>query len=53
MAEYTIDKIEYGGNIYHLQDAVSAVDISSTYESATCTVTLTATNLTNADDTSY
>ena len=53
MAEYTIDKIEYNGDTYHLQDAVTSLDISSTYESATCTVTLIATSLTDADDISY
>ena len=29
MAEYTIDKIEYGGNVYKLQDNVSGYTTSS------------------------
>lgn len=50
MAEYTIDKIEYNGDIYHLQDAITSLDISSTYESANCTVTLIVTSLTDANN---
>lgn len=51
MAEYTIDKIEYDGNIYHLQDA--GADISSTYDSTTQTVIITTSHLVNADDIDY
>ena len=51
MAEYTIDKIEYNDNIYHLQDANVGIDseyISSNYE-----VVLTVGSLGNADSTEY
>ena len=51
MAEYTIDKIEYNGNVYHLQDANT--DIDSTYDSTTHTVTLTVGSLGDADSTEY
>ena len=51
MAEYTIDKIEYDDDIYHLQDANTT--ISSTYDSTTHTVTLTVGALGNADSTEY
>ena len=47
MAEYTIDKIEYGGNIYHLQDANTVV--SSTYNSADQEVIIIANSVENAD----
>ena len=51
MAEYTIDKIQYGDDIYHLQDANTNID--STYDSTTHTVTLTVGSLGDADSTEY
>ena len=51
MAEYTIDKIQYGDDIYHLQGEEAAIE--STYDSTTHTVTLTVGTLTDADTTDY
>lgn len=51
MANYTIDKIEYNGDIYNLQDANT--DISSTYDAETHTVTLIVGSLGDADSTEY
>lgn len=51
MAEYTIDKIEYGGNIYHLQDANTAID--SIYNESEYEVVLTVGSLGDADSTEY
>ena len=57
MAEYIIDKIEYGvdeqgnPNIYHLQDA--GADIISTYDSSTQTVIITSSHLVDADELDY
>lgn len=51
MAEYTIDKIEYGGNIYHLQDANTVV--SSTYNSTDQEVIIIANSVENADNKGY
>ena len=51
MATYTIDKIEYNGNVYILQDANT--DISSSYDANTKTVTLTVGSLGDADSTEY
>lgn len=47
MANYTIDKIEYNGDVYNLQDA--NIDISSTYDAETYTVTLIVGSLGDAD----
>lgn len=51
MAEYTVDKIQYGDDIYHLQDANTS--ISSTYDNSTHTVTLVVGSLGDADSTEY
>lgn len=51
MAEYTIDKIQYGDDIYHLQDA--NVGIDSEYISADYEVVLTVGSLGDADNTEY
>ncbi len=51
MATYVIDKIEYDGDIYNLQDANT--DISSSYDANTKTVTLTVGSLGDADSTEY
>ena len=51
MATYTIDKIEYNGNVYILQDANT--DISSTYDAETHTVTLIVGSLRDADNTEH
>lgn len=54
MAEYTINKIEYDGDIYNLEDAnVANMAISSTYDMNTGTVTLTFGSLGDADSTEY
>ena len=54
MAEYTINKIEYDGDVYNLEDAnVANMAISSTYDSSTHTVTLTVGALGDADSTEY
>ena len=51
MASYTIDKIEYNGDVYNLQDANT--DIDSTYDANTHTVTLIVGSLGDADNTEY
>ena len=51
MANYTIDKIEYNGDIYNLQDA--NINISSTYDAETYTVTLIVGSFEDIDNTEY
>lgn len=51
MATYTINKIEYDGNVYNLQD--ENVGIYSTYDESNYVVTLVAGSLGDADSTEY
>ena len=51
MATYSVDKIEYDGDIYNLVDANTSID--STYDSSTHTVTLIVGSLSDADSTEY
>lgn len=51
MAVYTIDKIEYDGDIYNIQDANTSID--SIYDENTQTVTLVVGSLGDADSTEY
>lgn len=51
MATYTIDKIEYNGDVYNLQDANTNID--SEYDESTHTVTLTVGSLEDADTQDY
>ena len=51
MAVYTIDKIQYDGDIYNIQDANTSID--SIYDENTQTVTLVVGSLGDADSTEY